>query len=200
MLDTPHIAPDAGLVSLAERHLERRSGELPPAETFAARARRVLLEELELGEPTLARLAARLRMSERTVQRRLGDEGTSMQALLDDVRCEISLRQLAETTRTIAEIAYAVGFAEVRAFHRAFKRWTGSTPAAYRQPGPGADRPAARDSQTGSTSTRPPRRIATKARSPSLAIPRGSQLPVASVSIVPSSHSRCTLPTPASGR
>ncbi|HEX3473880.1 MAG TPA: AraC family transcriptional regulator [Kofleriaceae bacterium] len=133
VLDTRHVAPDAGLASLAERHLERCAGDLPPAETFTGRVRRVLLEELQLGEPTLARLAARLRMSERTVQRRLGDDGTSMQAVLDEVRCQISIRQLAESTRTIAEISYAVGFAEVRAFHRAFKRWTGSTPAAYRQ-------------------------------------------------------------------
>lgn len=133
VLDTPHVAPDAGLVSLAERHLERCTDELPPVETFTRRVRRVLLEELQLGEPTLTRLAARLRMSERTVQRRLGDSGTSMQALLDEVRCQISIRQLAGSTRTIAEISYAVGFAEVRAFHRAFKRWTGLTPAAYRQ-------------------------------------------------------------------
>jgi AraC-like DNA-binding protein len=132
-LDLPHVAPDAGLVSLAERHLDRCAGDLPPVETFSRRVRRVLMEELQLGEPTLARLAARLRMSERTVQRRLGDDGTSMQALLDEVRCQISVRQLAESSRTIAEISYAVGFAEVRAFHRAFKRWTGSTPAAYRQ-------------------------------------------------------------------
>jgi AraC-like DNA-binding protein len=132
-LDTPHVAPDAGLVSLAERHLERQTDELPPVETFPGRVRRVLLEELQLGEPTLARVAARLRMSERTVQRRLGDDGTSMQALLDEVRCQIAVRQLAGSRRTIAEISYAVGFAEVRAFHRAFKRWTGLTPAAYRQ-------------------------------------------------------------------
>ncbi len=133
VLDLPNVAPDAGLVSLAERHLDRCADDLPAVETFTARVRRVLLEELQLGEPTLARLAARLRMSERTLQRRLGDSGTSMQALLDEVRCQISLRQLAESTRTIAEISYAVGFAEVRAFHRAFKRWTGSTPNAYRQ-------------------------------------------------------------------
>jgi AraC-like DNA-binding protein len=133
VLDLPHVAPDAGLVSLAERHLDRCAGELPAAETFTARVRRVLLEEIQLGEPTLARLAARLRVSERTLQRRLGGAGTSMQALLDEVRCQVSVRQLTESTRTIAEISYAVGFAEVRAFHRAFKRWTGSTPAAYRQ-------------------------------------------------------------------
>ena len=72
-------------------------------------------------------------MSERTLQRRLSAEGTTMQALLDDARREISLRRLAESKQSIAEISFLLGFAEVRAFHRAFKRWTGSTPAAYRQ-------------------------------------------------------------------
>jgi AraC-like DNA-binding protein len=133
VLDLPNVAPDAGLVSLAERHLDRCADALPAAESFTDRVRRVLREEIQLGEPTLARLAARLRVSERTLQRRLGCAGTSMQAVLDEVRCQVALRQLTESRRTIAEISYAVGFAEVRAFHRAFKRWTGSTPAAYRQ-------------------------------------------------------------------
>jgi AraC-like DNA-binding protein len=132
-LDTPHLAPDRAMATLAERHLCRMLDELSPVERFAGRVRRVLLEELELGEPTLPRLAARLRMSERTLQRRLGGEGTSVQALLDEVRRQISLRRLAESNQSIAEISYLLGFAEVRAFHRAFKRWTGSTPAAYRQ-------------------------------------------------------------------
>ena len=100
---------------------------------LGGQVRRALVEELRLGEPTLPRLAARLRMSERTLQRRLSAEGTTMQAMLDDARSEISLRRLAESKQSIAEISFLLGFAEVRAFHRAFKRWTGSTPAAYRQ-------------------------------------------------------------------
>jgi AraC-like DNA-binding protein len=132
-LDTPQLAPSSEMTALAERHLHRQIAELPPSETFTGRVRRLLLEELQLGEPTLARLAARLRMSERTLQRRLSGEGTSMQALLDDARREISLRRLAESNQSIAEISFLLGFTEVSAFHRAFKRWTGSTPAAYRQ-------------------------------------------------------------------
>jgi AraC-like DNA-binding protein len=131
-LDAPNLAPSDTAVALAERGLARRAAELPPVETFRERVRRALREELDLGEPSLSRLAERLRMSERTLQRRLGCEGTSMQALLDEVRRELSLRRLTESTQSIAEISYALGFAEVRAFHRAFKRWTGSTPAAYR--------------------------------------------------------------------
>jgi AraC-like DNA-binding protein len=133
VLDTPNLAPDDGLIMVAERHLRRMLDELPPTETLLGRVRRVLLEELRLGEPTLSRLAARLRTSERTLQRRLNSEGTSVQALLDEARHQISLRHLAESKESIAEISFLLGFAEVRAFHRAFKRWTGSTPAAYRQ-------------------------------------------------------------------
>lgn len=132
-LATPLLAPSGEMTALAERQLHRRISELPPIEGLTGRVRRVLLEELEAGEPTLARLATRLRMSERTVQRRLSAEGTSMQALLDDARRTISLRRLAGSNQSIAEISFVLGFAEVRAFHRAFKRWTGSTPAAYRQ-------------------------------------------------------------------
>ena len=77
--------------------------------------------------------SARMRMSERTLQRNLGREGTSMQALLDELRHQLALRHLAEAKESIAEISFLLGFADVRAFHRAFKRWTGATPAAYRQ-------------------------------------------------------------------
>lgn len=92
MLGRPHLAPDPALSSVVERHLRRLLGELPRADTLAGQVRRVLVEELRLGEPKLARIAARLRTSERTLQRRLGQEGTSVAALLDELRRELSLR------------------------------------------------------------------------------------------------------------
>jgi AraC-like DNA-binding protein len=133
VLDLPAASPDPQMVCAAERHLRRLIEQLPRDDAFATRARGALLEELRRGEPTLDRLAARLRMSERTLQRRLSSEGTSLQALLDDLRRDLSLRHLAESSESIAEIAFVLGFSEVSAFHRAFKRWTGSTPGAYRQ-------------------------------------------------------------------
>jgi AraC-like DNA-binding protein len=133
VLDTPNLAPNSALTQFAERNLRRLHDELPSVETLSGRVRHVIVEELQLGEPTLAQLAARFRMSERTLQRRLGNEGTSVHALLDEARRRLALRQLAESNQSIAEISYRLGFAEVRAFHRAFKRWTGSTPATYRK-------------------------------------------------------------------
>jgi AraC-like DNA-binding protein len=133
VLALPHTAADSGRISVAERHLRQMLDKLPRTETLSSHARRVLLEELRSGEPTLARVAVRLRVSERTLQRRLGEEQTSVQVLLEELRHELSLRYLADAKESIAEISFLLGFAEVRAFHRAFKRWTGSTPGGYRR-------------------------------------------------------------------
>jgi AraC-like DNA-binding protein len=67
-------------------------------------------------------------MSARTLRRRLEEEGTTMQALLDDLRQELASRYLGERKLTQTEVALELGFADARAFRRAFKRWTGKTP------------------------------------------------------------------------
>jgi len=72
-------------------------------------------------------------MSERSLQRRLAEESVRFEALTDDVRREMAARYLADRKVAIAEIAYLLGYSEPSAFHRAFKRWTGSTPAEARQ-------------------------------------------------------------------
>jgi AraC-like DNA-binding protein len=123
----------AGASVLTEGAVHRILDALPATDSFLDRVRRTIVEELGLGEPKLARLAQRLQLSERTLQRWLQRERTSVQALIDGARRELALHQLATSAQSIAEIAHRVGFAEVRAFHRAFKRWTGSTPAAYRR-------------------------------------------------------------------
>lgn len=133
VLALPQRGADPSMAELMERHLRRLLQELPPEETFLVRVRGVLLEELRRGEPSLEILSERLRLSKRTLQRRLKQEGTSLQQLLDEVRRELALRHLGESKESIAEVAFLLGFSEVSAFHRAFKRWTGSTPGEYRQ-------------------------------------------------------------------
>ena len=72
-------------------------------------------------------------MSERSLQRRLEAEGTRFAALVDAVRKDLALRYLADPRLALGEVAYLLGFAEPSPFHRAFKRWTGTTPAAMRR-------------------------------------------------------------------
>ena len=63
---------------------------------------------------------------------RLADADTSFQGLLDEVRGELARRHVGDRQDSLGEIAFLLGFSEPSAFHRAFKRWTGMTPAAYR--------------------------------------------------------------------
>jgi len=103
------------------------------SETVTGTLRRLLEDELRDGEPTRERIAARLHMSARTLHRRLVDEGTTFRRVLTRVRREIAERHLSERRLAIAEIGFLLGFSEPSAFHRAFKRWTGRPPHAYRQ-------------------------------------------------------------------
>ena len=97
------------------------------------RLRRLFEEELRDGEPTRARVAARLHMSARTLHRRLVGEGTTFRRILTDTRRELAEGHLRERRLSIAEIGFLLGFSEPSAFHRAFKRWTGWPPHAYRR-------------------------------------------------------------------
>jgi AraC-like DNA-binding protein len=83
--------------------------------------------EIELRGASAERVARRLGMSVRTLSRKLDAEATSYRALVDDVRKTAALHELTHDARSIAEIADRLGFASSQSFHRAFKRWTGTT-------------------------------------------------------------------------
>lgn len=83
--------------------------------------------------PEIESVAAALCMTSRTLRRKLEAEGTSYSELLDGVRHALALDYLSTSTLSAADIASALGFSEVASFRRAFKRWTGSTPARLRE-------------------------------------------------------------------
>jgi AraC-like DNA-binding protein len=131
LLDLPCGRSDLSLLSLLDRYAADRLGT-PPAAAFADRARAALCEALQSGNATAPGLATRLTLSVRTLHRALAAEGTSYRQLLDQLRLEAAERHLADDRISVAEVAFLVGFSELSAFHRAFKRWTGRTPAAFR--------------------------------------------------------------------
>jgi len=100
---------------------------------ISLRARAWLIDQLPSGQPTQAGLARALGMSVRNLQRKLQDERTSFKALLDDTRRELAKQYVREAHRPIGEITYLLGFSEVSNFARAFRRWTGMTPNAFRR-------------------------------------------------------------------
>lgn len=95
-------------------------------------ARQVLCRLLPQGEPKREAVAQALHLSQRTLQRRLQDEGTSFQQLLDDTRRELAEQYLAQPKLTLLEVAYLLGFADPSNFFRAFRRWFSITPSQYR--------------------------------------------------------------------
>jgi AraC-like DNA-binding protein len=95
-------------------------------------ARQVLCRLLPQGEPKREAVAQSLHLSQRTLQRRLQEEGTSFQILLDDTRRELAEQYLAQPQMTLLEIAYLLGFADPSNFFRAFRRWFDETPGEYR--------------------------------------------------------------------
>lgn len=94
-----------------------------------------IVEKLPNGPPSQQLIADAMHVSNRTLQRKLKDEGTSFMDLLQDTRLQLACRYLKNPSRSIVETAYLLGFSESSTFSRAFKRWTGVSPAAYRLKG-----------------------------------------------------------------
>ncbi len=94
---------------------------------------RSVLSSLRLGErPEMATAANALGMSERALRRRLATDGVCFRELVDEVQRNRALVLAKDPRRSAESVSNALGFSEVSAFHRAFKRWTGLTPLQYR--------------------------------------------------------------------
>ena len=132
-LALPCVRADPALASLMDRYAgEHMAADGSADQRVSDRLRQILLAELRDGEPGAGRAASRLKMSLRTLNRRLAAEGTSYRAVLDQVRAEAATRHLADGRLAIGEVAFLLGFSELSAFSRAFRRWTGRTPAEFR--------------------------------------------------------------------
>jgi len=147
-LSAPVIQDEASLQALLRRAPDGLLGRPEYRTTVAQQVRQVLAGGLRTGGgpvgrhrarpaatgrlPELREVAARLAVSPATLRRRLDEEGTSFQRLKDQVRRDAAIGSLRGTGEPIEELAVRLGFSEGTAFHRAFRRWTGMTPGAYR--------------------------------------------------------------------
>jgi AraC-like DNA-binding protein len=123
---------DPMLVAVADQIASAALAHAPRPNALAATVA-AKIEALLPGDATAEAIAAALKMSARTLQRRLEEEGHRYSSVLDDVRARVAKRLLADPSLGLGEIAYRIGFCDLATFSRAFKRWTGVPPGTYRR-------------------------------------------------------------------
>jgi AraC-like DNA-binding protein len=123
---------EPGLAKILDRYADEMLERLPRADDFAGRVRQAVVK-LGVGtSPTLWQIARSFHMTARTLQRRLSEEKLSFRRLVDDGRRDLAMRYVVRDDLSIAEVGQLAGFDSATSFHRAFRRWTGMTPARYR--------------------------------------------------------------------
>jgi AraC-like DNA-binding protein len=115
-----------------ERHARSLSEAFAERSSLRERVRELIVEMPRAGEPSQTDVARKLGMSERTLHRRLREEGQTFADILDTVRRELALRYLADLDLAVYEIAFLLGYSDPSSFHRAFRRWMGDSPQEVR--------------------------------------------------------------------
>jgi len=126
-------APSRHFEALAVSLLQAAGDEPKSDANATARVRQAILEALPDGEPASGAIAKRLAMSERTLRRTLANEGQSFSGLVEAVRKERASLLISDRRASLAEVAFSLGFSELSAFSRAFKRWHGRAPSEVRR-------------------------------------------------------------------
>lgn len=134
LVDAPLATPNPELARINDQTVIDYLARFDRA-SIAMQVRAQIIERLPAGAPHQETIAESLHVSLRSLQRRLKDEETSFKELLEETRRELALHYIRESHRPIGEITYLLGFSEHSNFTRAFKRWTGRSPAKFRATG-----------------------------------------------------------------
>ncbi|MET0066540.1 MAG: AraC family transcriptional regulator ligand-binding domain-containing protein [Candidatus Thiodiazotropha sp.] len=128
----PFVSENTQMWDFFEEGLNKKLSEVSMDEDFSERARSALLEMLPSGQTTSDDLARRLMVSKRTLQRRLGDEGTNFKEVLANVREDLAKHYITRSDIPYTQISFLLGYEDPNSFFRAFHSWTGSTPDSVR--------------------------------------------------------------------
>lgn len=100
--------------------------------SLSSRVSSLIVSQLARGRVGVEAVASQLHMSRYTLHKKLKREGLTFASLLEEVRRKQALTYMQDKTKPLVEIAEQLGFSELSAFSRAFKRWMGTSPAEYR--------------------------------------------------------------------
>jgi AraC-like DNA-binding protein len=139
VLGTELPSADQGLDRVLRGEAQRLLDAHAPAASLADEVARLVRSALAQGGATMPAIAGRLGLRERTLRRRLREEETTYERVVDTIRRELALEHVAHVARagadrSMADIAFRLGYSDETAFYRAFRRWTGTTPSALASP------------------------------------------------------------------
>jgi AraC-like DNA-binding protein len=142
-LDRPFLTHNADLLAAVAPQLEAELKQARAARAIGGQVKAVLKPLLAGRRPAIDDVAKELGLSARTLQRRLAEDGTTFQELLQEARRELARHYLLHSALELNETAYLLGYEDAHSFFRAFQQWEGRSPGEWRarhvrSPQPGA--------------------------------------------------------------
>ena len=129
----PVKGADTKLLEILEATCQELLGPTPKGRDLLREVRHLIIERLPTGSASINAIARELGLSGKTLERRLAEQGESFSALLDRTQFNAVTHYLEDPEMRLAQVAYLAGYTESAALVRAFKRWTGETPAKFRE-------------------------------------------------------------------
>jgi len=129
----PFVTRNAELLAMLAPQFEEELKQENEDENVAGRVRAAIQQKLTGRRPSVEDIADALHMSSRTLQRRLQDEGSSFQRVLDEARHQLARHYLNNSYLELNEAAYLLGYEDGNSFVRAFRTWEGVPPARWRE-------------------------------------------------------------------
>ncbi|MDO8179759.1 MAG: AraC family transcriptional regulator [Undibacterium sp.] len=136
LLSWPVPNADVGMYPVLQQHAEGLLREKMRAQAeggIVAQVRATIIANLTQDRARLALIAQDLNLTQRTLQRKLSEAGSSFQQVLDNTRHELAKDYLSQRQLNLADIAFLLGYQEQSAFNHAFKGWFGISPGSYRE-------------------------------------------------------------------
>ncbi len=124
---------DPGLLPILLQHADACVAKLSLDDDFTRKVKRVVIASLSSGDVTVEHIARKLGSSPRTIQRRLQDHGLSFKEVVESARFSLAKRYLGDPSLSLTETAFLVGYSDLSAFSRAFRRWAGRSAIEFRR-------------------------------------------------------------------
>jgi AraC-like DNA-binding protein len=131
--EQPFLTENAAMWAFFEAGLAERLADLDSDAGMTERVKGALREMLPSGQSAVEEVAGRLGMSKRSLQRKLAEESSGYQEVLNATRRDLAQHYLTRSAISLVEIAYLLGFQDSNSFIRAFREWTGQTPGEFRK-------------------------------------------------------------------